>query len=381
MSAEGELTTKRLKTDKPSPRRPAPKLAPWKRLSVCSEPIDDELQWKKLDRPRDVDRLGLHYGYAWYRMVLDQPRQAKKNLFLPDCADRGTIFLNGDLLGVWGVRGKRTPIPATFKRGRNVLTVLTDNLGRLNITPDIGELKGLYGHVYDAKSMPAMKFKLHRDETLSRRVIPRHKNHFFADFQKLPLVVAETEIKMTKVTPIHLAFETDCAVAVLCNDKPVDLLDRGYGAVTLGAELKSGRNVIRLLLFKENVTIKDLSVFKFHQLTESVTQDATWSFRPWMLPELGGRVVGKGLPAWYGTTFKYTPDERPLFVHVIGAKKGQLFLNGRNLGRFWTIGPQQYYYLPECWLSEENELSLFDEGGDNPSGSQLSFKPLGPFKD
>ena len=381
MSADGELSAKRLRSDKPAPKRSAPKLAAWKRLSVCSEPFDDDLQWKKLDRPRDVDRLGLHYGYVWYRMEIDQARQVRKNLFLPDCADRATLFLNGTRLGVWGVRGKRTPIPATFKRGRNVLAVLVDNLGRLNISADIGELKGLYGHIHDAKSVPAMKFKIHPGESLSRRVIPRHKSHLYAGLQQLPLTAVETDIKLTKVTPIHLAFETDCAVAVLCNDKPVDLFDRGHGSVTLGSELKSGRNTIRLLLFRENVAVKDLSVFKFHQLTESVTQDARWSFRPWTLPEPGGRVVGKDLPAWYTTTFKYMPDSRPLFVHIVGAKKGQLFLNGRNLGRFWTIGPQQYYYMPECWLSERNELSLFDEGGGNPSGSQLAFRTLGPFKD
>ena len=96
--------------------------------------------------------------------------------------------------------------------------------------------------------------------------------------------------------------------------------------------------------------------------------------------ESGGRVVGKNLPAWYASKFRYNPTGVPLFLHILAAKKGQVFLNGRNVGRFWTIGPQHYYYLPECWLQQQNELLLFTEGGENPSGSRLEYRPLGPFK-
>jgi len=384
MTAEGTLSTKRLKPPKAAPRRTTPKLATWKRMSVCAEPMDDGLQWMSLDRPRDVDRLGVHYGYVWYRIDVEQPRQARKHLFLPDCADRATIFVNGSRVGVWGAGpgAKRTPMPVSLKRGKNTITALVDNLGRLNVGADIGELKGIYGHVYDAKLLPACKFKIKTGESFSRRVVPRHKSHMVPCLESLPLTAADTDVTMKKVTPIHLSFEgLDCPVAVLCNNRPVGLFERGHGELTLGAELKSGKNTIRLLLWRDNVTTKLLSAFRFYQLIEPVSSGGRWSFRPWALPEEGGRVVGKDLPAWYVTSFKCTSFDEPLFLHIIGAKKGQVFLNGRNVGRFWTVGPQQFYYLPETYLAEKNELMLFTEGGANPSGSRLEYRPLGPFKD
>jgi len=91
-------------------------------------------------------------------------------------------------------------------------------------------------------------------------------------------------------------------------------------------------------------------------------------------------VVGKDCPAWYVTTFPRPEGDEPLFLHVVGARKGQVFLNGRNVGRFWGIGPQEYYYLPECWMSEENELVIFAEDGNSPSRSRLEFRPLGPYR-
>lgn len=37
--------------------------------------------------------------------------------------------------------------------------------------------------------------------------------------------------------------------------------------------------------------------------------------------------------------------------------KGAVWVNGKSLGRFWNIGPQQTLYLPAPWLKEgENEI-------------------------
>jgi len=55
----------------------------------------------------------------------------------------------------------------------------------------------------------------------------------------------------------------------------------------------------------------------------------------------------------------------PLFVRLDGMGKGILWLNGRNLGRYWqTAGPQRDYYLPEPWLQAgENVLVLAETEG------------------
>ena len=41
--------------------------------------------------------------------------------------------------------------------------------------------------------------------------------------------------------------------------------------------------------------------------------------------------------------------------------KGVLYVNGHNLGRYWSIGPQQRLYCPASWLKKgENKIVVFD---------------------
>ena len=62
--------------------------------------------------------------------------------------------------------------------------------------------------------------------------------------------------------------------------------------------------------------------------------------------------------------------------------KGQLYVNGRHVGRYWVatgsgkhVGPQTRWLIPQAWLKagEENELVLFDEHGGNPAKVKLAF--------
>ena len=49
------------------------------------------------------------------------------------------------------------------------------------------------------------------------------------------------------------------------------------------------------------------------------------------------------------------------FLDMSTFGKGMVWLNGRNLGRYWKIGPQQTLYVPGCWLKKgENELLILD---------------------
>ena len=41
--------------------------------------------------------------------------------------------------------------------------------------------------------------------------------------------------------------------------------------------------------------------------------------------------------------------------------KGQVWVNGHAMGRFWSIGPQQTLYVPGCWLKKgKNEVIILD---------------------
>ena len=48
--------------------------------------------------------------------------------------------------------------------------------------------------------------------------------------------------------------------------------------------------------------------------------------------------------------------------------KGMVWVNGRAMGRFWCIGPQQTLFMPGCWLKKgKNEIVVLDLlGPDKP---------------
>jgi beta-galactosidase GanA len=49
------------------------------------------------------------------------------------------------------------------------------------------------------------------------------------------------------------------------------------------------------------------------------------------------------------------------FIDMTGYRKGVVWVNGHNLGRYWDIGPQRRLYCPAPWLKAgENEVIVFD---------------------
>jgi beta-galactosidase len=68
-------------------------------------------------------------------------------------------------------------------------------------------------------------------------------------------------------------------------------------------------------------------------------------------------------PCFYRGTFNV---EQPgdTFLDTSNLGKGQMWVNGHALGRFWKIGPQKTLYLPGPWLKKgANEVVVFDLDG------------------
>jgi hypothetical protein len=118
--------------------------------------------------------------------------------------------------------------------------------------------------------------------------------------------------------------------------------------------------------------------------------DAAWSFRPGVTPanpadfaQTGpgrtGELVSSGRSLRDGSQSPTEPDSAgfwrcrfsydpalhgtgPFRLAMHALHKGQIWLNGRNVARYWQIGPQEHYKLPASWLQAENELLALDEG-------------------
>jgi beta-galactosidase len=49
------------------------------------------------------------------------------------------------------------------------------------------------------------------------------------------------------------------------------------------------------------------------------------------------------------------------YIDMSGYKKGIIWVNGNNLGRYWEIGPQKRLYCPVGWLKQgQNEIVVLD---------------------
>ncbi len=67
-----------------------------------------------------------------------------------------------------------------------------------------------------------------------------------------------------------------------------------------------------------------------------------------------------GIPAFYKGTF-HVELAADTFLNLAGWTKGVAFVNGKNLGRYWDIGPQRTLYIPAPFLKAgSNEVILFE---------------------
>jgi Glycosyl hydrolases family 35/Beta-galactosidase jelly roll domain len=77
---------------------------------------------------------------------------------------------------------------------------------------------------------------------------------------------------------------------------------------------------------------------------------------------------------WYRMSFSLPSPQPGVWVpwrlHLMASGNGFVYFNGHPLGRYWNVGPQHDFFLPECWLhfgdgqSNNLTLNLRPTGGD-----------------
>jgi beta-galactosidase len=76
-------------------------------------------------------------------------------------------------------------------------------------------------------------------------------------------------------------------------------------------------------------------------------------------------------PAFYRGAFNLA-ETGDTFLDMRGWGKGSVWVNGRNLGRHWKIGPQLSTFCPGVWLKKgRNEIIVLDleDGGSRTVAS------------
>ena len=145
-------------------------------------------------------------------------------------------------------------------------------------------------------------------------------------------------------------------------DAQIDILVEGMGRINFGRAIKDHKGIIG------KVTIT----------AEIDNNEVVWTPRIWnnvMIPDSYENAVqalsygkmanvpptdlnkGRGYYRGY-FTLKKVGDT---FMNFETWGKGQVYVNGHAMGRFWSIGPQQTLYIPGCWLKKgKNEIIVLD---------------------
>ena len=204
--------------------------------------------------PQTMEQLGQDFGFVLYTTTLSGPFETM-DLSIDRLHDRAIVYLDGTYMGIKERTGKRNDtIRIGLKRGETArLSILVENLGRINYGPKIKDAKGILGNV---------------------RIGPLH--HFGWTMHPLPC--------------------------------------------------------------------RDLSTLSWSPVSPNLSES---------LPDCGPVFLRGELTV-----------EEPMdtFVRLDGFEKGNVWINGFNLGRYWnSAGPQKTLYLPGPLLNKgANELVVLE---------------------
>lgn len=92
-------------------------------------------------------------------------------------------------------------------------------------------------------------------------------------------------------------------------------------------------------------------------------------------PAISYKNSHKDFPCFMKGTFK-ADEKHDTFVDMRGFTNAIVYVNGFNLGRFITGGPQYTLYLPGTLLKEENEIVVLELQKTNKKSITLTDKPI-----
>ncbi|XAM00319.1 beta-galactosidase [Phycisphaeraceae bacterium D3-23] len=405
---DGTTTRKRTTT---SPAPDAPKLAGWETLPL-NDYLDGTVEtYRHISGPTTHEQLGQDFGYGWYRLKFAAPATGKT--MLPVGGDRVHLYDDGKLAALHGNGPGAEPGPFTLK-AKGQLVALTDNLGRFNFGQRLGkDVKGIGSHLYTVKPIKLGKPDIVKQPAGDPFAVEGYASHRrSADTPMAEALV--WSYKPTSRRPVVLEIDGLPNDAVLTvNDAPTHYYAARHSAFFLRVLLDpaddgpftGGANEIKLALTRplddEAEPTKQVRAYQTEtRLTNAgkptKSGDTGWAFAHWVEPaadDAGWKKLPKSTPsqpAWFRCVFSVDDTRVPLWLEPTGLTKGQLYLNGHNLGRYWQqtresspVGPQDRYYLPEPWLNTDapNTLTLFDEHGRAPRKCQLVYNANGPYRE
>jgi hypothetical protein len=364
-----------------SPTCPPLPLSNWQWLDLHERTAGDG--WQAIAAPRPLEVLGCPLGYGWYRAQIDLAEARETTLAAPWLADRAMVFVDGERVGVLGINpdGARLTLRLALPAGRHDIRLLADNLGRFNYGSNTGERKGLLDTLYWGGVQQEISggwAALWQEAVFAGEALANarpahvrpdaedvHLGHFAWSGSSVWLL-REIDVPAGQRAVLTLTGDRNPG-ALFVNGQAVARFSRHYGGghikEDVTALLRPGVNVLALNIHDYAGAAWTASLLTYDP---ALALDATWSFRPGVTPTPSTTVRpnDQHQSGFWRCRFPYDPAEHgagPFKLAMGSLHKGQIWLNGRNVARYWQIGPQEHYKLPVSWLQNENELLVLDE--------------------
>ncbi|MFC9916164.1 beta-galactosidase family protein [Streptomyces sp. NPDC127197] len=185
---------------------------------------------------------------------------------------------------------------------------------------------------------------------------------------------------------LHFAGGVGDRAQVFLDGAPVGVLERERHDETLPVRVPRAGATLDVLVENMGGVNYGPRIGAPKGLLGAVTFDGTalhgWDCLPLPLNDLGGLTFEAGTaagPAFHHGTFEVT-EPADTFLSLPGWTKGQAWINGFHLGRYWNRGPQRTLYVPAPVLRPgSNDLVLLELHATTSPRAHLTDTPdLGP---
>jgi beta-galactosidase len=274
--------------------------------------------------PASMESFGQNFGYILYRTQLPEPIHG--GLVIKDVHDFACVYIDKRLVGDLDRRnaapdGSLPPIPISTSSPAQ-LDILVANDGRVNVDHTMRtETKGITQFVaLDGRPLSDWRVYL-----LPMTTLP-------TIYAKLP--INGTISKETDSLPLCVFLYGDICGAA----SPVEMQPTFAAPSATTHVVQTGGDNLGTAV--ENQLYAQMPIRMI-------------SFAP--PPALTAKP-----PAFYRAHFTVATIG-DTFLDTRNLGKGVVWINGHNLGRFWSVGPQQTLYVPGPWLHKgSNEIVVFD---------------------
>lgn len=274
-------------------------------------------------------------------------------------------------------------------------------------TPKFYELQKMMAKYNDGKKLPAVpkapmsiisvpEFKLTEYRPLSYGVGQEKESNAPLTFEDMDMgwgtMVYTASLPAIK-NPSTLTGEFHDFAQVYINDKYIGKIDRvknekslelpavaegsmmtivveGMGRINFGRAIKDYKGIIGNVSITTSDETSDITLNPKQWTNQTIPDDYATAVK--VLAMKQNRMAGLKTTAGYYRGYFNISKVGDTFINMEAFGKGQVYVNGHALGRFWQIGPQQTLYLPGCWLKKgKNEVIVLDVVG--PKGEATAF--------